>query len=153
MMALQDRVPPIIMMYRVAESRFNLMILIPDDRTKGEDYDVMVNNDKDGALPPEQPHTLNSSVGMAKVPIGPRPSMLDCLAKAIRYNDLHLIVLDEADRFNDACVEFLCSLFGLTRCPLMLVGIPTEGSGVSTVARLYRPVSETFTTHIRRNTS
>ncbi len=34
------------------------------------------------------------------------------------------MILDEAERLNDACFEMLCSLFDMTRCPLLLVGLP-----------------------------
>ena len=195
-MGLQVQMPLIVMIYRVAEIRFILTILTPDDRTKGEDYDMLANKGRDGTLPPEQPYiqttTLNSFVGMARLladtqrhtammgiavgapgvgksvalrfyqeqlarksssstsvaiqvnprstphslisqlfgelqgaaPVGQRLSTLDGLAEAIHYNGLHLIMLDQADRLNDACLEFLCSLFDLTGCPLMLVGLP-----------------------------
>jgi hypothetical protein len=51
-------------------------------------------------------------------------SRLDDLVETILHSNLSLIMLDEADRLNDACLECLCALFDLTRCPILLVGLP-----------------------------
>jgi hypothetical protein len=52
------------------------------------------------------------------------PSKIDSLAEVMCHKNPHLVILDEADRLNDACFEMLCSLFDMTRCPLLLVGLP-----------------------------
>jgi type II secretory pathway predicted ATPase ExeA len=59
------------------------------------------------------------------IPAGQYSSKLDGLAAAIRRHDLHLVILDEADKLNDPCLDLLCSLFDMTGCPCLLVGLPT----------------------------
>jgi len=52
------------------------------------------------------------------------PDKVDRLAEVIYHKKPRLVTLDGADRLSDACFEMLCSLFDMTRCPLLLVGLP-----------------------------
>ncbi len=59
------------------------------------------------------------------IPAGRFSSKHDGLAAAIRRHGLQLVMLDEADQFNDPCLDLLCSLFDMTGCPCLLLGLPT----------------------------
>jgi AAA domain len=58
-------------------------------------------------------------------PAGRYSSKLDGLAAAFHRHGIPLVMLDEADRLNDPCLDLLCSLFDMTGCPCLLVGLPT----------------------------
>jgi len=78
--------------------------------------------------PCSTPHFVRAQLFEAlgeAIPAGRYSSKLDNLAAAMRRHGLPLVFLDEADRLNDPCLDLLCSLFDMTGCPCLLVGLPT----------------------------
>jgi len=59
------------------------------------------------------------------IPSGRYSSKLDSLAATTRRHGLHLVILDGADRLSDPCLDLICSLFDMTGCSCLLVGLPT----------------------------
>ncbi len=59
------------------------------------------------------------------LPAGRSASRLDDIAGALRLHGLPLVMLDEADRLSNQCLDLLCSLFERTGCPCLLVGLPS----------------------------
>jgi hypothetical protein len=49
---------------------------------------------------------------------------LDDLVETIDRQNRQLVILDGADRLNDACLDILCTLFDRIQRPLLLVGLP-----------------------------
>jgi len=47
----------------------------------------------------------------------------DALAQAIRQQNLQLLLLDNADYLNDACLDMLCHLTDTTACAVFMVGL------------------------------
>jgi hypothetical protein len=62
---------------------------------------------------------------------------LNDLSEMIYQQDVSLIMLDDADRLNEACLEYLCALFDLTQCPFLLIGLPPLLLRAQKVARLF----------------
>lgn len=59
------------------------------------------------------------------LPAGRSASRLDDIAGALRLHGLPLVMLDEADRLSNQCLDLLCPLFERTGCPCLLVGLPS----------------------------
>ncbi len=59
------------------------------------------------------------------LPAGRTASRLDDIAAALRLHGLPLVMLDDADRLSNYCLDLLCSLFERTGCPCLLVGLPS----------------------------
>lgn len=52
-------------------------------------------------------------------------NIIESLTQRMSQHDVRLVILDEADRLNDACLDVVCSLVDAAHCSLLLVGLPT----------------------------
>lgn len=52
-------------------------------------------------------------------------SRLADIAGALRLHERPLVMLDEADRLSNYCLDLLCMLFDRAECPCLLVGLPS----------------------------
>src|SRR6266568_4264880 len=49
--------------------------------------------------------------------------LADALAQAFHQHGLQLLLLDQADHLNDACLDLLCHLTDTTACAVFMVGL------------------------------